>query len=273
MKELYEVIFLTLEKKANTLNYLVTNFEDYNIYEGESRPEPPPIPINFSKFHNLKMLKIKMYYLEFENQIQNSCYQNLRTLHVNYIPISSTICVIKSRKGHLREILVDGYDTEDNYDQDSLLLIRTVYEYCPLVEYLSLAFLISTIHFAEFEKLLKTCLKLKALLIRIDCYYHGVKSKEEASLEIGEELSRLLIKSAPVNLREIRLWKYSSSCGIKFSLETLDAFLGDWRGRTPLSIFTSDSSYKKEEYIKIINKHIDDGVIKEFKCGDYSANW
>ncbi|CAG8590436.1 15830_t:CDS:1 [Funneliformis mosseae] len=267
MKELYEEIFLTLGKKANTLNYLVTYFEDYT--DCESNLPTPTIPINFSKFHNLKLLKIYNYYLRFENQIQSSCYKNLRTLQVNYIQISTTICVIKNCEGHLRKILVNSYDKSDNYYEESLLLIRTVYEYCPLVEYLSLSFPKSTIHFVEFEKLLKACLNLKSLLLKINCYYHDAKSREKASLEIGKELSRILIKSAPDNLREIRL---TDTNKIKFSLETLDAFLDNWRGRTPLSIIISDPLYKKEEYMEILNKYMDDGVIKEFKIG-YSACW
>ncbi|CAG8434032.1 9719_t:CDS:1 [Funneliformis mosseae] len=254
-------MFLTLEKKANTLNYLVLGIEDHNDYEANTMIT---IPINFSKFHNLIMLKYKFYWPRFEHQIQTSCYQNLRTLHVNYIHISTIICVIKNCKGHLRKILVDEYDKRDNNYQESLLLIRTVYEYCPLVEYLSLAFPKSTNHFVELEKLLKTCLKLNSLLLKIACSYHDEKSLEEARLETGEELSNLLIKSTPDNLREIRLGEMvSHTYGVKFSLETLDALLDNWRGR---SIITSDESYKKEEYMEIINKYMDDGVIKKFKC-------
>ncbi|CAG8458423.1 6644_t:CDS:2 [Funneliformis mosseae] len=51
-----------------------------------------------------------------------------------------------------------------------------------------------------------------------------------SKLESGEELSRVLIKSAPDNLREIRLVEMvSHRYGITFSLETLDAFLDNWR--------------------------------------------
>ncbi|CAG8719297.1 11257_t:CDS:1, partial [Funneliformis mosseae] len=54
-------------------------------------------------------------------------------------------------------------------------------------------------------------------------------------LEIGEELSRLLIKSASDNLREIRLGEMVAHCyGVKFSLETLDAFLLGSFVRLPL---------------------------------------
>ena len=80
--------------------------------------------------------------------------------------------------------------------------------------------------------------------------------------EIGEDLLKVLIRSAPTNLREIRFFN-----DFKFSLETLEEFLGKWKGQ-PLSILTSDPIYKGDDYIELINKYKNDGVIKDFKCGN-----
>ncbi|CAG8641956.1 20026_t:CDS:2 [Rhizophagus irregularis] len=44
----------------------------------------------------------------------------------------------------------------------------------------------------------------------------------------------------------------------------LEAFLIKWRGRPALSIITSDHVYKEENYVKLINKYKNDGVIKNF---------
>jgi len=46
----------------------------------------------------------------------------------------------------------------------------------------------------------------------------------------------------------------------------LESLLENWRGRTALSIITSDLDYEKGEYMEIINKCKNDGVIKDFKC-------
>ncbi len=88
------------------------------------------------------------------------------------------------------------------------------------------------------------------------------KSDEEKLLSYGEKLSKALIEFASNNLRIIKFSKYD----FKFSLKTLEFLLENWRGRTVLSIITSDFDYKKEEYMKIINKYKNDGVIKDFKC-------
>ena len=59
----------------------------------------------------------------------------------------------------------------------------------------------------------------------------------------------------------------------KFSLKTLESLLESWRNRSVLSIITSDPDYNKEEYLEIINKYKNDGVIKDFKCENYSDGY
>ncbi len=49
-------------------------------------------------------------------------------------------------------------------------------------------------------------------------------------------------------------------------MKILESLLENWIGRTALSIITSDSDYEKGEYMEIINKYKNDGVIKDFKC-------
>ena len=147
---------------------------------------------------------------------------------------------------------------EDNFDEDSLIFIRKIHENCPLVEYLSLEFPTSNDHFIELEKLLKSCQNLKSLLLglfnemEVDC--------EDKDLENGEKLLKMLIRSAPTNLREIRfLYDY------KFSLEVLETFLKKWKNRPMLSILTSDPIYNKDNYRELINKYKNNGVIKNFE--------
>ena len=87
---------------------------------------------------------------------------------------------------------------------------------------------------------------------------------EGEKLEYGEKLSKALIEFSPKSLRTIKF----SALDFKFSLKTLEYLLKHWKGRAALSIFTSDADYKKEEYLEIINKYMNDEVIKDFKCDD-----
>ena len=83
-----------------------------------------------------------------------------------------------------------------------------------------------------------------------------MKGKE---LEYGENLLNTLIRAASTNLREIKIFD-----NIKFSLETLETFFENWRGRPAISIFTHQWHYKEDDYIKLINKYKNDDVIKVF---------
>ena len=193
---------------------------------------------------------------EYENQLRKSTYPNLEVFQSGKFSLvnTSTIThIIKHSGGHLRKILINDYDTqEQNFDEECINLIRAIYENCPLVEHLSLILPLSDEHLFEFEKLLKACQKLKVLfLLLLD-----VDEKKE------DFVLKLLSRSAPTNLREIGFFYY-----FIFSLEALEEFLESWRGRPTLSILTYyyNDNYKEEGYTKIINKYKDDGVIKDLK--------
>ena len=132
-----------------------------------------------------------------------------------------------------------------------------IYEGCPLIEYLSLTFPSSKKHFIEFEKLLRTCKELRVLDM-LDA--NVIEESQEVKLLYGENLSKVLIKVAPNNLREIRFYDY-----FKFSLKTLETFLESWKSSFKLSLLTSDHIYGEERYIKLINKYKNYGVIKDFR--------
>ena len=147
-------------------------------------------------------------------------YRDLEIFNIDYIGIYTATCIIENSGGNLREILLEYYDHlyENNFDKISLALIRAIYENCPLVEYLSLVFSSPKEHFIEFEKLLKTCQKLKSLLlimksINYENELNPLKSNEEKLVD-GEELLKILIRSAPISLGEIRYFDH-----FKFSLK------------------------------------------------------
>src|SRR5204863_1195730 len=113
---------------------------------------------------------------------------------------------IKNSGGCLRKILIYEYsiddddDDDDKINNDSLNLIRIICENCPLVEYLSLPIFSSSFdHFNEFEKLLGICQKLRSLYFR-DTYYYQEHGSES---EYVENLSNMLIRAAPSNIRNI----------------------------------------------------------------------
>jgi hypothetical protein len=172
--------------------------------------------------------------------------------------------IIENSGGHLKKILLGSYELEyiHNFHHDSLIFIRKVYENCPLIEYLTLAFPPSKHHSNEFENLLKICQNLKSLLLVM--YDMEEEVTEENLLDNGEELLKMLIRSAPSNLREIRfLYDF------KFSFEAFEEFLEKWRGRPALTILASNPTYKGENYLKLIDKYKYNGVIKDFRCESF----
>ncbi|CAG8699197.1 15346_t:CDS:2 [Rhizophagus irregularis] len=216
----YGIFLLALEKKADSLNYLRIFFRCiYNITERAI------LQMILPKFHKLKTLIIEDGFLSFTDE------QPYDTIDFEFDDLS--------------------------FHESSLNFIRKIYENCPLIEYLSIAFSPSKENFTEFEKLLKNCKNLKSLLLIICNIYE--EETEEKILENGEELLKVLISSTPSNLKEIRFYDY-----FKFSLENLEEFLGKWRGCT-LSMLTSDSFYERDDYKKLISKYKNDGVIKDFK--------
>ena len=105
---------------------------------------------------------------------------------------------------------------------------------------------------------LKICKNLKSLLLIICNIYED--ETNEKIIENGEELLKVLINSAPTNLKEIRFYDY-----FKFSLENLEEFLEKWKGRPALSILASNTIYKGGDYMKLINKYKNEGVIKDLE--------
>jgi hypothetical protein len=204
------------------------------------------------ELHKLKTLKI--YYLNNALEISvptTSVFHDLEIINIDYITIEAAVCIIENSGGNLREILLSSRRPYDK--SDFLILIRKIYENCPLVEYLSLEFPPSTENSTEFKKLLKVCQNLKSLSLIVDKKYKN-----------GKDLLEILVEYAPINLREIR---FQIS---EFSLETLETFLEKWKGRPALSMLTSDftytnNTYNKYDYMNLINKYKSVGVINDFR--------
>ncbi|GBC07422.1 hypothetical protein RclHR1_07450010 [Rhizophagus clarus] len=255
--DFYKEIFLELEKKADTLIHFKLFYNDDEIYERKSLQEILP------EFRKLKTLIINDLGLISEYLLKTLVYNDLEVLNINYITIYEASIMIENSGGRLKEVLSKPYYRLYNcdFDESSLTFIRKIHENCPSIERLSLAFSSSKEHFTEFEKLLNVCQNLKSLLLIIK---NTDKNEiEEKNLENGDKLLKLLIKTAPTNLRELRFFNY-----FKFSLESLEEFLVKWKG-CALSMLTSDTIYEGVNYKKLINKYKNNGVIKDFRCESF----
>ncbi|GET04891.1 hypothetical protein GLOIN_2v1791318 [Rhizophagus clarus] len=167
------------------------------------------------KFFKLKTLISDDYISlikELEQLKKQAYYHNLEILNLKRCDLNTFSSIIENSGECLKKILFRPHD-----------IIK-----CHFMEILLFLF-----HLIELENLLKFCKNLKSLLLNI-----GVLVSYERILKSGTELLKILVRSAPASLTEIR---------------------------PALSILTIDSTYMKEDYIKLINKYKNDGVIKDFK--------
>ncbi|GES83941.1 hypothetical protein GLOIN_2v1771472 [Rhizophagus clarus] len=247
----YEEVFLALEKKADSLNYLRVGIQDIDWIENVYIQDVLP------NFYKLKILIIDEIMFFDDDQLEKlrmMIYNELEVINIDFNRLEIISNLIENNGRNLKKLLFKPYEIVDliytGYDENSLNFIRKVYENCPSIEYLSIIFPPLKEHFIEFEKLLKICQNLKSLLIVISSNVH--ENYEGKLLEI-------LIRSAPTNLKEIRF-----GGELKFSLENLKEFFEKWRGRNALSIITIDPIYAEEDYTNLVNKYKRDGQEFEF---------
>ncbi|GBC31907.2 hypothetical protein GLOIN_2v1764020 [Rhizophagus irregularis DAOM 181602=DAOM 197198] len=177
------------------------------------------------KFQKLKTLMIEDdYYFFTEEQLNNLVYHDLEILNIEWNGLNVLSSIIANSGGRLKKVLFKPYDTIEIED-------------------------------ASFYKD-----SLNFILITDtpddETYYEKI-------IESGDELLKVLISSAPTNLKEIRFFNH-----FKFSSKNLEEFLIKWKGYA-LSIITSNSLYEREDYKKLIDKYKNNGVIKDFRYEFY----
>ncbi|GES75936.1 hypothetical protein GLOIN_2v1764020 [Rhizophagus clarus] len=244
----YKEVLIALGKKANTINHLKLYFkcDDNTLFK--------VLP----KLHNLKSLIIN--YLRYSNieQLERCFYHDLEIFKIDHLDLKASSIIIENSGGQLKKILIEHDGYVHNFNKDSLIYIRKIHENCPLIEYLYLAITPTRKHLNELEKLLEVCQNLKSLLLIIR--YH-VEAEEEF-FKNEEEILKILIRSKPTNLREIKFF-HEFRC----SLKALEEFFEKWNGHA-LSIVTSDYIHggNDQHFVELINKYKDNGVLKDFKC-------
>ncbi|GBC46108.2 hypothetical protein GLOIN_2v1764020 [Rhizophagus irregularis DAOM 181602=DAOM 197198] len=99
----------------------------------------------------------------------------------------------------------------------------------------------------------------KKLEMNLRSLYFEKEHEKGKDLEYGDYLSNVLIKEAPTNLSKIGIPR-----GIRFSLETLEAFFEKWKGRQAISIHIVEYYiYQTDSYMKLVDKYKIEGVIKD----------
>ncbi|RIA98936.1 hypothetical protein C1645_812107 [Glomus cerebriforme] len=133
------------------------------------------LPKLLPELHKLKTLKI---HGDRSGQLKKiPIYRDLEKLNIDFVNINTINCIIENSGGYLKEILL-RFTFYDNFIDDSLILIRKIYEKCPFIDSLSLLLLLSEEHIIEFENLLKVCQNLKSILFFIINNMIGKKVEE-----------------------------------------------------------------------------------------------
>ncbi|CAB4476669.1 unnamed protein product [Rhizophagus irregularis] len=263
LEDPYTEVFNMLKKHANTLNHFDINlryeYDDYSdYYDIYDECNYTFLQYALLELHNLETLEINSPIFlnndDFNKKLEMVAYRNLEILKIDFIDCYQINCMVKNSLC-LRELRINAFHWNyDNFYNDSLNFIRTICEYCLLIEYLTIPVFPSLEkHFIEFEKLLKKCQKLRSLNFK-ETYY-----EEGKELEFGDYLSNVLIREASTNLREIRI-----PYNIKFSLKTLETFLEKWKGRPAVSMYLEEAYFYRENnsYMKLFDQYKIEGVIK-----------
>ncbi|PKB92137.1 hypothetical protein RhiirA5_508377, partial [Rhizophagus irregularis] len=90
-------------------------------------------------------------------------YHQLEILNIEGNRLDVISSIIENSGASLKKILFEPYNIEYEYDEfneNSLNFIRKIYENCPSIEYLSIAFSPTKAYFIELEKLLGVCKNL-----------------------------------------------------------------------------------------------------------------
>ncbi|RGB37362.1 hypothetical protein C1646_756988 [Rhizophagus diaphanus] len=254
LEDSYTDTFNLLKKHVNTLNHLEISLQydhdDLIAYDYSF------LQYTLLELHNLKILKINSHLFlndnDFNEKLEMMAYRDLKILEIEFADIYQVTCMVKYSLC-LRELRINDYDWNyDNYDHDILNFFRTICENYFLIEYLSIPMFFEN-HYIEFEKLLKKCQKLRSL------YFKDTYCDEESEFKYGDYLLNVLVMEASTNLREIGI-----PYDVKLSLETLEKFFEEWKGRPAVSINLGDICFYRDNnsYMELFNKYKIEGVIK-----------
>jgi hypothetical protein len=176
------------------------------------------------------------------NYLTNLSLPTLKILKVYFVPVSTTVNLIKSTK-NLSEISIHCVDNVN--DDNCKLLIQSIYQNCPNIKYLKLS-LERNLLITEFENLLISCQSLNGLIINV--------CKDKVSN--WDELFQILTKSSPSSLFKFKF--YSPT----FKLNDVKLFFDNWKNRRPMLLKIKHSGMQPDpKLINLAEKYKAKGVI------------
>ncbi|PKK53940.1 hypothetical protein RhiirC2_803111, partial [Rhizophagus irregularis] len=134
----YTEIFDILKNYANTLNYFAISLQfDYSSGDYDYTF----LLDTLLELQNLKLLVIRsplfLDIADLNEKLEMVAYRDLEILEIDFIDIYQATYIIKNSL-HLRKLLIINFYDKDSFNDGSLNFIRTIYEYCLLIEYLTI---------------------------------------------------------------------------------------------------------------------------------------
>ncbi|RIA99782.1 hypothetical protein C1645_811153 [Glomus cerebriforme] len=185
------------------------------------------------------------------NHLENLTLPNLQILKTEKVPIKVLTSLIKNTSGYLTVIKINN---GDHNNIENKRIIQVIYQNCPKLKSLKLAFMNSNI--LELEQLLINCQYLYEL--------HFV----EYSLLIRDGINwdnvfEILTKSSPASLFEfIFYFNFLPGC------DSLKLFLKNWKGRHPMIIKLSYLGIiwdGQSEYINLLKEYKAEGIVENYE--------
>ncbi|CAB4373659.1 unnamed protein product [Rhizophagus irregularis] len=259
--EIDSIPLLTMELPKTLTRFVVVG-ENYNISLS--------FLVNFT---NLQELEISFDFsecIESFEKLQDAIFPQLQILIIKYAcpRMEFLIKFLKNNGKNLKKIHIDVDDCESEISEDSENSINslnlTIAKYCPNIRKLSTGFSDKALEMLKI--LFNNCQYLESIKIWCGGRFLNEKEALEAVLEYSKNIFEIILQ-----------YEFD----VKFELlpSELESFFIDWKKRIPqkpLSFVIFDSEFckngldKNVENMKIIEKYIKLGVVKNFEIDDYS---
>ncbi|RIA86063.1 hypothetical protein C1645_829863 [Glomus cerebriforme] len=208
-------------------------------------------PSIFKNFVNLRELKLGDGSLirDYDLHLQQANLPSLQYLEIGWTSLYTIAKIIQSTKGDLVEIKVIA--GQNSTKKNTKTYLQTVTKHCPKLKMATLFYYGDNddSEIKEFKKLLMTCSFLEQIIL--------IRYKEHGLTDYDNELLDVLERYASISLKFIQMQN------LRFSPESLINFFEKWKHRkVPLSFHCL---YEDDIDMNIINKYIQEGIIKKFK--------
>ncbi|RIA98932.1 hypothetical protein C1645_812103 [Glomus cerebriforme] len=235
-----------IERKASTLKKLI--IEPYII---------SILPKFLPSLINLQCLELNNYggidemdifrEEKWNEYLTKSSFPNLQNLKTSFLPYPRECDLIERSNGNILEIEMfrSIYNQDSSYTEK---LIKTIAKNCPKINKLTIDAELENLN--GIKEIFLNCRQLKKINL-------SIRNDEELNCD---ELLKILIDYSPKSLYE-----FSFCENLIFTIEGLNNFFENWRGRKPL-VFNKYSyriGYFTNDHRMIVKKYLEEGVIKK----------